>query len=140
MSHAMEVAFIFDAANSLIRATVAGHFSLSDAETVFIKILDALVRHQAKKVLVDGRGITGKPETLARYFYGEFAADEVAFLKKRGISYTPQFAYVMVEPVLDRHRFGETIAKNRGMHVMVFDNLADAEHWLQITPPNTEGD
>jgi hypothetical protein len=134
MSSVMELSFIFDSGNSLIRATLAGPFSLSDSQTTFARIVDALVEYQAKKVLIDGRAITGQPETLARFYYGEFAAEEVAFLKKRGVSYKPQFAYVILEPVRDKNRFGETIAKNRGMHVMVFDNLAEAEKWLQITP------
>lgn len=130
----MELSFVFDSSNSLIRATLIGQFSLSDAQTTFARIIDALVEYRAKKVLIDGRAITGTPETLARFYYGEFAAEEVSFLKKRGVSYKPQFAFVLLEPVLDRNRFGETIAKNRGMRVMVCDNLAAAEQWLQITP------
>ena len=130
----MEFNFTFDAGNRLIRATLAGAFSLSDAETTFMRVLDALVQHQAKKVLIDGREITGEPETMERFYYGAFVADAVADLKKRDVSDVPQFAYVLVEPVLDRYRFGETVAANRGMSVKAFDNLGEAENWLLITP------
>lgn len=128
----MELTFTFDAGNHLIRASLAGPFSLSDAETTFMKILDALVQHQAKKVLIDGRTITGEPEPIERFYYGEFVADAVANLNNRGLAHGPQFAYVLVVPVLDRHRFGETVAQNRGMYVKAFDNLGAAEHWLGI--------
>jgi hypothetical protein len=130
----MEFNFTFDADNRLIRATLAGAFSLSDAETTFMRVLDALVQHRAKKVLIDGRAITGEPETMERFYYGGFVADAVADLNERGVSDVPQFAYVLVEPVLDKYRFGETVAANRGMFVKVFDNLEEAENWLLITP------
>jgi hypothetical protein len=143
----MELNFTFDAGNRLVRATLSGHFSLSDAETTFMKVLDALVQHQAKKVLIDGRAITGEPEPMERFYYGEFVADAVADLNKRGVSHVPKFAYVLVEPVLDPERFGETVAVNRGMSVKAFDNLGEAEEWLLITPsaaalhsPDTQGD
>ena len=108
---------------------------MSDAETTFMKILDALVQHQARKVLIDGRAITGEPRATERFYYGKFVADAVADLKNRGVSGVPQFAYALLEPVLDRRRFGEMVAQNRGMCVKVFDNLGAAERWLGIAPP-----
>src|SRR5688572_13789571 len=134
----MELTSTFDGDNHLVRAVLAGPFSLADAETTFMTILDGLVRHRAEKVLVDGRAITGEPEPMERFYYGEFVADAVTALIARGVSRMPQFAYVLVEPVLDRHRFGETVALNRGMHLKVFDNLGAAEQWLGIAPPTVE--
>jgi hypothetical protein len=132
MRNIMELTFTFDASNRLLRATLAGPFSLSDAQTTFMKILDALVQHQAEKVLIDGRAITGEPKTMERFSYGEFVAEAVADLIKSGLSRVPQFAYVLVPPVLDGQRFGEAVAKNRGMYVKAVDNLDAAEHWLGI--------
>ena len=135
MKKAMELTFTFDAGNSLLRASLAGPFSLSDAETTFMNILDALVQHQAKKVLIDGRAITGEPKTMERFYYGEFVAGAVLDSINHGAVEVPQFAYVLVEPIRDRRRLGETVALNRGMFVKVFDNLGAAEHWLGIALP-----
>jgi len=44
----------------------------------------------------------------------------------------PRFAYVLVEPLLDPNRFGETAAVNRGMQVRAFDDMKQAEWWLGI--------
>ena len=133
----MEVTCLFYADNNLIHATLGGPFVLSGAKTTFIQILDELVQHRAKKVLIDGRTITGDPKTVERFYYGEFAAAALAEVSERGLSHVPQFAYVLSEPVLDKHRLGETVAFNRGMNVKAFDNLSAAEHWLGITIPNS---
>jgi hypothetical protein len=116
--------------------SVMGEFSLQEAKRTFLEMLEAVARHQVKKVLFDGRRLTGDPETLERFYYGKFAADAVLQFKDRGVSPATQFAYVLQEPVLDPQRFGETVAVNRGMLVKAFDNLEDALGWLGIAPAN----
>jgi hypothetical protein len=112
-----------------------GEFSLQEAKRTFLEMLEAVARYKVKKVLFDGRRLTGAPETIERFYYGEFAANSVKF-KDRGGSADTKFAYVLKEPVLDPQRFGETVAVNRGMLVMAFDNPEDALGWLGIAPPN----
>ncbi|HET6490161.1 MAG TPA: hypothetical protein VFG28_10390, partial [Syntrophales bacterium] len=84
------------------------------------------------KVLFDGRGLTGNPGSMERFYYGMFAAETVGKYADRGVSRTTRFAYVLKPPVLDPRRFGETVAVNRGMHVKAFDNFDDALGWLGI--------
>ena len=115
-------------------AEVAGDFSLEEAERTFREILEAVARHRVERVLFDGRKLTGNPTTLERFYYGAFVAKSVARLSDRGVSPATQFAYVLTEPILDRRRFGETVAANRGMFVKAFDNLEDALGWLRIAP------
>jgi hypothetical protein len=59
-------------------------------------------------------------------------ADGYFSIGESDLSSLPKFAYVLVAPVLDSRRFGETVARNRGMQVKAFDNLREAEHWLGI--------
>ena len=123
-----------------LRVGTAGKFSLSAARRTFLEILEAIARHKARKVLFDGRGLVGKPETMERFYYGEFAARAIGEFADRGmLSRSTQFGYVLAHPVLDPERFGETVAVNRGMCVRAFDNLPDALEWLAI-PPATELD
>ena len=42
----------------------------------------------------------------------------------------------MEVPMRDPGRFGETVARNRGMRVTTFDHLNDALGWLGIAPAN----
>ena len=113
-----------------------GEFSLEEAKRTFLELLEAVARHQVKKVLFDGRKLTGDPGTLERFYYGKFAADAVLQFRDRGVSPATQFAYVLKEPVLDPQRFGETVAVNRGMLVKTFDNLDYALGWLGIASAN----
>ena len=113
-----------------------GEFSLPEAKRTFLEMLEAVARHQIRKVLFDGRRLTGDPQTIERFYYGAFAADAVLQFKDRGVSPATQFAYVLQAPVLDPQRFGETVAVNRGMFVQAFDNLDDALRWLGIAPAN----
>jgi len=114
-----------------------GQLSLPQAKRTFLEMLGTVERYGVGKVLLDGRGLTGKPKVMDRFYYGEFAANAVLKQATRAGIPAPQFAYVLREPGLDPQRFGQTVAINRGMRVKVFDNLGDARVWLGIEPPGT---
>ena len=111
----------------------SGQFTLAHARRKFLRILDAVDQNHATKVLFDGREVKGNPETIERFWYGEFVAKAVTrYMIEGAIRRAPQFAYVLHEPVLDPKRFGQTVAANRGMWVKAFDNLEDAREWLRL--------
>lgn len=107
-----------------------GKFSLKEGKRTFLELLEAIALHKLKKVMLDGRKLTGRPETMERFYLGVFAAQAVADYANRGVSPATRFAFVLIEPVLDPQRFGETVMVNRGMVVKVFDNPGDALQWL----------
>ena len=115
-----------------LRATVTGDFSLPEAKRTFIEILEAVARSKVEKVLFDGQELSGNPEFMERFYYGEFTAETVEKFTTHGVSRTTRFAYMLKEPVLDPWRFGETVALKSGMHVQTFDNEDDALAWLNI--------
>ena len=116
-----------------LRVIATGEFSLEEAKRTVLEILDAVARHKTAKILFDGREIKGDPVTIERFFYGEFVARAVArYIIESDVPRSPQFAYVLQEPVLDPQRFGETVALNRGMRVNAFDNVDDALGWLKL--------
>lgn len=121
-----------------VRAT--GEFSLDEAKRTFLEMMEAVALHKTKRLLFDGRTITGNPQTLERFYYAEFAAATVAQSKTRGESGATRFAYVLKEPVLDREKFGETVAVNRGMVLKVFDNPEEALAWLETPSANNPAD
>jgi hypothetical protein len=108
----------------LLNVAATGEFSLKEAKRTFLQMLEAVALHKIKKVLFDGRQLVGKPQTMERFYYGEFAARSVADFRERGVSGATRFAYVLREPVLDPQRFGENVAANRGMDVKAFDERA----------------
>lgn len=113
-----------------------GKFSLAEAKRNFVEILEAVARHNTKKVIFDGRKLVGKPATMERFYYGEFVAHTIRDFAQRGVSPSTQFAYVLKEPVLDQRRFGETVAVNRGILLKTFDRPEDALRWLGVSSAN----
>jgi hypothetical protein len=123
--------------SGFLRVSATGSFSLVEAKRTFIEMLEAVAQNKVEKVLFDGRGLAGKPETMERFFYGdEFVARTVWYFAELGVSRATKYAYVLRAPVIDPGRFGETVARNRGMDVMAFDNPEEALEWLGITPAN----
>jgi hypothetical protein len=98
--------------SGLLNVDASGEFSLDEAKGAFLEMIGAVVQYQARKVLLDGRKLKGKPGNFERFFYGEFAAQEtVRLLKEHGIG--PQFAYVIKEPLRDAKVWGNCCRKSR---------------------------
>ena len=57
-----------------LRVNATGNFSLEEAKRTFLEMLEAVARHKVKKVLFDGRRLTGEPKVMERFYYGEFVA------------------------------------------------------------------
>ncbi len=113
-----------------LRAIAKGEFDYRQAERQFMDLLDSMIQHAAARVLFDGRQVTGDVDLLERYFYGDFVSRVSTLLPAHAVPQAPKFAYVLEHPVLDPNRFGETVARNRGMSVRAFDNIDDALEWL----------
>jgi hypothetical protein len=113
-----------------LRAVGRGEFVLREAEKQFMDLLDRVVQTGAERVLFDGREVTGEPDAIERYFYGDFVAQATTRLPRSAVPKPPKFAYVLQEPVLDANRLGETVARNRGMAMRAFDNEQQAIAWL----------
>ena len=118
------------AESGCLHVVATGKFTLEEAKRAFIEMLEAVARNNVVKVLFDGREIEGDPEFMERFFYGKFAAETLAQFEARGVSPTTAFAYVLHVPVRDPNRFGENVARNRGMCVTTFEHLNDALKWL----------
>jgi hypothetical protein len=117
--------------SDLLTIVLTGKFSLEEGKRTFLEILEAVALQKSKKVLIDGRTLTGKPEVIERFYYSDFAAEMVLSHEDEGVSAGTAFAYVLKEPVLDPKRFGETVAVNRYMNVKSFDNPEEALSWLE---------
>ena len=115
-----------------LRVISSGYFNLAEAEKTFLEVIATVAIHKADKVLFDGREVKGEPTIIQRFYYSDFAARTVAEYAAASGNPAPWFAYVLEEPVLDPNRFGEKVARNRGMNMKVFDNLKEAFTWLEL--------
>jgi hypothetical protein len=126
----MSMQLVIRPESDLLRINATGEFSLDEAKRNFEETIEAVARHKPKAVLFDGRAVTGNLQAMERFYCGEFAAQLALDYALRSASAAPRFAYVFREPVLDPKKFGETVARNRGMVVKVCDNLDEALEWL----------
>jgi len=132
MSILQEVQF----ASEILTVTATGEFSLESAKLAFVEMLVAAAQYRAEKILFDGRKVKGNPLDMERFLYGEFAAEEtVRLAKQEGIC--PRFAYVIIAPLRDSARYGETVAVNRGMKVKTFEKPETALRWLNSVQSST---
>jgi len=116
---------------TVLHVTAKGSFTLDSAMQTFIDVVRAADMNKSELILFDARSLTGEPSIIERFYYGEFAADAVMRPgENRAPLRNPQFAYVMMPPILDPSRLGETVAANRGMNVRAFENMVDAVAWL----------
>ena len=128
----MSIQLQINAESDLLTVVATGNFSLEAAKRTFLQIVKASARRNCKKVLLDGRNLTGNPEGMERFYYGEFVAETVMNSIANGVFAPRQFAYVLREPILDPRRFGETVAVNRGVNAKTIETRKDALHWLGI--------
>jgi hypothetical protein len=113
-----------------LRAIGRGEFVLPNAQKQFMDLLDVVIASGAERVLLDVRPVTGTPDIIERYLYGDFIAMASALAPKAGLRHAPKFAYVLHAPLLDPGRLGETVARNRGMSVRAFEDEQEALTWL----------
>lgn len=121
----------------LLSVRCVGEFSLPEAKDQFLVIMKAVVELQKRKVLVDVRELAGRPTTWERFSYSTFIAETVLRTAK-GACPAIRWAYVGEIPLIDPERFGETVARNRGLDVKVYltPKMKEACAWLEVPPPD----
>ena len=132
----MDISVDIRPASGLLHVGAMGEFALQEAKRTFLEMLEAVARYKAEERPLRWSETDRRSTTIERFYYGEFVAGAVLPCQDREIARGTKFAYVLQEPVLDPQRLGETVAVNRGMLVMAFDNLEDALGWLGIAPAN----
>lgn len=115
----------------------SGDFSLPEAKAKFLLIMDAVVQHQIRKVMVDVRALCGSPTMFERFDYSTFVAQN-AIRNAEGCRLAAHLVYLGDIPLIDPERFGETVARNRGASVKVYETreIKDAFAWLGVVPPD----
>lgn len=97
-------------------------------------MFDAIEEHQAAKILVDVRTVTGAPSDLERIHHAEMAAEKYKAFLTAGKIKPCRFAYLGNQPQIDKTRLGEATAINRGMNVKVTNDAVSAFDWLVVKP------
>ncbi|MCU0344307.1 MAG: hypothetical protein MUF28_10885 [Ignavibacterium sp.] len=123
--------YAFIPKDSYLVINVSGYYSLSDSKKIFSESLEKLIETNLSKAFFNVCKVKGKITTMNRYELAEYAAIEAINFTFKGLS-NLAVAFYGVEPIIDPERFGEIVAKNRGLNIKVTTDKNEALQFLEI--------
>ncbi len=130
----MNIAGSIQTRNTYLYAEVSGTFEIKQAKQFTRKVLDILYESDLPKVFIDARQLKGDISTMQRFEYGAFLSSAIREIFASGEKIQPRLAIVADISILDRQRFVEIVARNRGTSIKVTDNIDEAYEWLGESP------
>ena len=121
----------FERKAGLLVVTVHGEFAPTWFESLIASLPDKISEYSARAVLVDVRLGTSDFSFLNRYHAGLVAANSRIKIP---------IALVGNDSFVDPKRIGELVARNRGVNVRVYTDLAKATAWLDSFLSDTQPD
>ena len=120
------------------KISLMGGRSWGEIKNAFADVVIQAKKNNIFKILVDCRDFSGKITLLDRFLLAVFFVKENSKLLARRM-HPIKAAFVLSKSIIDPRRFGETVARNRGLYGLVTDNMEEALDWLeQDTPPEKE--
>jgi len=123
----MSLKLKFEKKKDHLVANFTGTGNLDEISQQFGSIAERCRTEKRSKTLINLSGIKLNPTFSERYQAGERA---VVFAE-----YRIKLAVVAEPEMMDPGRLGEMVARNRGVDVRVFSDLASAEKWLLEKSP-----
>lgn len=116
--------------------TIEGWYSLSNALAFFKYALDQTLIHEKRSLLIDVNKLEGTIPLTDRFIFSETLS---GYFIQKAVGKINRVAVVGKEPIVDPERFGETVARNRGLNVYVFTDSQQAVQWLTEAEPGQPG-
>ena len=112
---------------------ISGEFNMNEFEPGLPKLRKKLAEIQLSKILIDCREMHGYYSRVERYNTAAWLAsvNMTCITENR-----PPLKVVCVlnETIFDPEKFGETVARNRGLECFHTTDYDEACRWLEITP------
>ncbi len=136
--------YTIEVKKSYIYIKISGKISLigvsgwGEIKSALADVVTSAKKTNIYKLLVDGRDFSGKFSVLDRFLLALFFAKENSRLIT-GQMHPLKVTFVINKSLMDPQKFGEMVARNRGLYGLVTDNLQEAIHWLELdAPPEKE--
>ena len=111
---------------------VSGCWNADNAKACYSGLLPQVIERRISRLLFDCRDMAGAISTTDRYcFWNHVFRENLRVLEE---IYTPplRIAVIEVEPQLDSSKFGETVARNLGLDIIITEEAAEALRWLGV--------
>ena len=122
----MSVNFEFRMLGGYVEFECSGTYTLDSTLRLYEQVFEIAARERRGAVLVDVRQLTGTPPTLLERFQHAVHIAKLQSGQKTRI----RMAMVGHEPTIHPQRFGEVIARSRGVVGRVFTDLDEAIAWI----------
>lgn len=110
-----------------IRIVSRGTFEFEEFKALCVLGFRLAAENGKHKLFYDCRALQGNPTTIERYEMATFVADQ--YIRRTPTSFL-RIALLLDRSVFDPQRFGETVARNRGVPALVTDDESSAQDWL----------
>ncbi len=111
----------------LLTVEAKGDYTLVKANNLFKLAIDSCLQQACRKILIGVTKVAGSIPFLDRFTFAEYLAN---YSIQNGRGKISKIAVLGNEPVVDKDRFGEIVATNRGLNLRVVTDMQEALHWL----------
>jgi hypothetical protein len=133
--------YTIEVKESYIYIKISGKISLmsvsgwGEIKSALADVVNRVKKTNMYKLLIDCLDFSGKLSTLDRYLLAVFFVKENSKLNTDKI-HPLKITFVINKSMIDPGRFGETVARNRGLYGYVTDNMQEALNWLEKDVPS----
>lgn len=119
----MTIKYRFEVDNDILRVTACGCDDNMEQVMEYGKaVVDKAQAMQCTRILCDEREMEYRLNTIDTYEYAKFITEYCPHVGKAAVVCRPKYMQI--------GEFWENVAVNRGLQVMVFDNMKEAEAWI----------
>lgn len=129
--------YTIEVRKSYIYVKVSGQISLVNPsgwgkiKAARSNVLASVKKNNINKLLIDGSDVSAKVSMIDRFLIAKFFVEENLKLIT-GQSRLLKIAFVGNRSLIDPGKFGETVARNRGLNGFVTVNIQEALNWLDV--------
>ena len=131
MNHTIEVRETYIYIRVSGQISLKSQFGWQEIKSALADAVDSVRKNNIFKLLVDCRDISGRFSIMDRFLLAAFFVKENSKFMATKL-HPLRVTFVLNKSIMDPWKFGETVARNRGLFGLVTDDIQEALQWLDI--------
>ncbi|OGN90983.1 MAG: hypothetical protein A2Z70_02040 [Chloroflexi bacterium RBG_13_48_17] len=131
MNHTIEVRETYIYIRVSGQISLKSQFGWQEIKSALADAVDSVRKNNIFKLLVDCRDISGRFSIMDRFLLAAFFVKENSKFMATKL-HPLRVTFVLNKSIIDPWKFGETVARNRGLFGLVTDDIQEALQWLDI--------